>query len=1049
MSFFVTLLIYAVLFVLSDLLSPKPELENAKPAGIGDFSFPTATEQRKVPLLWGTVRIAGPNVVWWGDLQQEAIEEEVKTGLFSSETVTRGFRYHLGIQQALCEGGELPVDELVGVWIEEDQVLSDTGIRAPNISAAGTLYAEGDILDVVGGVGTAARVKVKKTSLIGRIESIKLKSPGNYTTFPGSPASLSGGSGSGASITFESGSVVHEGTFTIDEPDLFGGEEFGSGGVEGRLQFWAGTQLQNVSGYLSQHQKFPPVTGDTPAYRGYCYTAPHTKRVYLGNSTSIKPWKWEVRRTPNPLGLTGGKHRVNTYDANIMNVVFEAMTNTDWGQGIPAADIDSTSFTTVATTLFDEGNGFSMIVDREEDVGDLIRRLEQQADMVIFQNPFTGKWQAKLARDDYDIDLVPQLTVDNVKEVTSYTQSTWEDTKNQVTTPFNQRNDSYKGSYGFAQDGANIRVVGKKTPTEVRHPGVKDAALANALAWRALRTLSQPLIAMTAITDRSLFGVLPGDVLAFTDPDYNAVKLPVRVQAIDYGELLDGEIRMQLVQDVFRASAGSFGDPPGSGWDPPADDLVPFPSDEQLAIEAPRGLNLRDPLTTDPNVAKVFASARRQGVEVTYRLRERHATPPTAPSGAFTVFGQTFQFAFIGELQSQIDDADVYPRATPIVVVPAPDTQGDILNAFPVVNNIPELGTELLSLIFVGDSSGGEFMLVTGASPNGGNVDLDGVYRSILDTGQRVHASGTAVWLLFAGSGMGDDAFVHGDTVDVKLTPRSTSDEVAEADAATIQVQLDSRSLRPYCPSEFDLNGTRLDKTNVDLDGSGSGEDVGVLFENINRRDFRTTDEILALTNDAATLFADYPAEHSSAHSLVAKNGSTDLHVEDIGTAVTGTLRQLDILQGLDEVSLPSSLTFAVRARHTFMSTAYDNLADCQVVSTIASPLVGTHAFGALDTNDVSNSSTPVYEVQAGDENTDHDFTLSTAFTAGDVEYRLDGGAWLQLIAAGMTTGSIPNASLSVGTDIEIRHLSSDSGAQKLLTMTVGASTRGYAVLFT
>ena len=69
------------------------------------------------------------------------------------------------------------------------------------------------------------------------------------------------------------------------------------------------------------------------------------------------------------------------------------------------------------------------------------------------------------------------------------------------------------------------------------------------------------------------------------------------------------------------------------------------------------------------------------------------------------------------------------------------------------------------------------------------------------------------------------------------------------------------------------------------------------------------------------------------------------------------------------------------------------------------------------------------------------------AFTAGAVEYRLNGGAWLTLIAAGLTTGSILGV---VATDtIEVRHLSSDSGALKQLDMDApGAGQDGYAILF-
>ena len=109
MPFWVLLLINVITFLVTELLRPKPNIENAKPAGLGDFNVPTATEGRVVPIIWGRVKMAGPNIVWYGDLIAQPITEKVKTGLFSSDTVTTGFRYKIGLQMALCRG---PVDLL-------------------------------------------------------------------------------------------------------------------------------------------------------------------------------------------------------------------------------------------------------------------------------------------------------------------------------------------------------------------------------------------------------------------------------------------------------------------------------------------------------------------------------------------------------------------------------------------------------------------------------------------------------------------------------------------------------------------------------------------------------------------------------------------------------------------------------------------------------------------------------------------------------------------------------------------------------------------------
>ncbi|KKL46133.1 hypothetical protein LCGC14_2348590, partial [marine sediment metagenome] len=120
-AIFISLFLFVASIIISELLRPKPKIQEAKPAGLGDFQFPTATEGRPVPLLWGRVRIKGANEIWHGDLAQTAITEKVKTGLFSSQRITKGWRYHLGIQFALCRG---PGVVLVKVQIGDEEAFS-------------------------------------------------------------------------------------------------------------------------------------------------------------------------------------------------------------------------------------------------------------------------------------------------------------------------------------------------------------------------------------------------------------------------------------------------------------------------------------------------------------------------------------------------------------------------------------------------------------------------------------------------------------------------------------------------------------------------------------------------------------------------------------------------------------------------------------------------------------------------------------------------------------------------------------------------------------
>lgn len=965
MAIWVTFLIYAALFVLSDLLLPKPDVENAKPAGLGDFGFPTADEERVVPLIWGTVRVRGPNVVWWGDLRQEAITTEQKVGMFRSIDVITGYRYKVGIQQALCRGPDVQLRNVI----------------------------------------------IKKKVVYG------------IDRTPSDPV------------------ITHDQTFTIDEPELFGGDDLGTGGIIGTLRFFAGQNPQTASTYLSGFQQ--TVAGNTPGYIGTCYIAPDVDPVYIGNSaTRVEPWEFDLRRIPDPLSLPAGQEVIEQ-GANPISVLYEIMTNTDWGLGIDPNTIDTrdptlfpSSLRKVAETLSAEDNGFSFLLDRPEEASNLVRRIEEQIDGVLFFNNVSGLWQVNIARDDYTLGSIPELDSTNIVEIKRFTRSSYEGTVNQVRMPFAQRDDNYKKTSALAQDMANVRIQdGVNVSTNIRHPGVVSAVTANDLVWRELTQLAFPLANAEIVVDRSFHDAQPLSVYKLTDADLNVAELPMRVKQIDFGELEDGRITLELVQDVFKAAAGAFSDPPGSGWDPPADDLAAFPSDEQVAIEAPRAFTFRA-TTAGVDDSEVHAWGRRQDPEaVAVRIVERHSSG--TPSGAFADGGDFYGgFALLAELDSALSAGSAFPL-TALLLTASDDSQEDLLAALPsTAGDLGELGRDLLTLLYVD----GEWMLPRSAQASGGDVQLNDVYRGVLDSAMVDHSAGTKVWLVFVGAGISNAGFVPTHNVDVKLLPRSRSDIVAEGDATEIAIApLANRTRRPYPPSELDLNGTRFD-TSTSLEGSGSGEDVGIGLE-FARRDFRIAeggDEIASLGVDAASLFSDFPAANSTTHDVIVvddPDGSpTTLFTQDFAALNTGTLRRLDILEQTGGV-IPTRMRVQLRAKHDYESVNYSAREDLIWDFDVTTELTGSFNYGVLDTSDVSNSFT------VADGSTDHDFTLSTAFTTGDVEYRINGGSWTTLISASSTTGSIPNASISTSDTVEIRHGSTDTGAQKLIVMDVGAST--------
>ena len=68
--------LYVTAFVIGLILvatMPKPQVQ--PPQGLENIKAPTAEEGRAIPVVFGTRLIEGPNVVWYGDISNEAIKK--------------------------------------------------------------------------------------------------------------------------------------------------------------------------------------------------------------------------------------------------------------------------------------------------------------------------------------------------------------------------------------------------------------------------------------------------------------------------------------------------------------------------------------------------------------------------------------------------------------------------------------------------------------------------------------------------------------------------------------------------------------------------------------------------------------------------------------------------------------------------------------------------------------------------------------------------------------------------------------------------------------
>lgn len=473
-----TLALFALSFFVSVLLAPKPDIENARSGKLGDMRWPVADEGSPVPLIFGRVRLRSPNCVWYGDFRTRATKKKVKTGVFSSENVTTGYRYYVGFHLSLGTG---PGVVLKRIWVEK-KVLWQSAV----------------------GVGP-------------------------------SPTQ-----------------------FSISKHGIFGGSKRG-GGFSGTCTFYGGEFTQARNAYLESE-----IGADVPGYVGISHIV--FERPYIGTSPQLKPLSFELERYPDELGLDPGDLEIG-YDLNPMEILYAAMTEEWGGVGEDPANIDTTSWIAAGAILATEGNGMSLLVTAANNAKTVVEEVLRQIDGVLHQDPETGKIMVKLIRDDYIIGNLPIFNESNVHQVRDFSRTSWAETVNQVRTTFTYRDKKYEKAAAFAQDMANINMQGRIRSATVSFPGCTEGSTAVKLATRELSQLSVPLFRAVLDTNRDGTQLRPGSPFVFSWDDYRLSNVVMRVQRFNFGELLKGQIVIDVVQDKFAASNTLYTDPEDTLWD--------------------------------------------------------------------------------------------------------------------------------------------------------------------------------------------------------------------------------------------------------------------------------------------------------------------------------------------------------------------------------------------------------------------------------------------------------------------------------------------------
>lgn len=136
-----TLALFVVSFLLTALLAPKPEIENARPDALNPDNFPRATENAPIPLVLGKVRMNAPNTIWYGNFRSVPIKERIRVSLFKKVTVIVGHDYYIDIDLALAMGPGVAMTKIFvddkEFWTGTTSITAPTAINKSDLSFFG------------------------------------------------------------------------------------------------------------------------------------------------------------------------------------------------------------------------------------------------------------------------------------------------------------------------------------------------------------------------------------------------------------------------------------------------------------------------------------------------------------------------------------------------------------------------------------------------------------------------------------------------------------------------------------------------------------------------------------------------------------------------------------------------------------------------------------------------------------------------------------------------------------------------------------------------
>lgn len=572
--------------------------------------------------------------------------------------------------------------------------------------------------------------------------------------------------------TYPGGAPTGNTTLYIQLYNLFGGAER-EGGVAGKCHVNMGASNQGRDSFLTA-----ALGADIPAFRGLFALV--FKGEVSANNPYIKAWQVTVQRIKkgwNTPVWYPAKAAIGI-DMNPAHIVYQCLTDTEWGMGYPSSIIDTVSFAEAADTLYDEGFGLSLMWNQQSTIQAFIQIVFDHIGGALRINPKTGRYQIKLIRADYSVAALPVFDASNISEMQSFQRAGWGETINELTVAYTDPS-TRKETAITVHDLANVQAQAQVVSQKINYSGINSHDIAQRVAIRDLLARSSPLAKVKFTVNRQAWNLQQADVFVMNWPKLGLSGVVLRVINVSTGTLESGLITIEAAEDVFGLPVSSYGAQQDAGWTDPLSPPAPAP-------------------------ARLFTEATYYDLSTTMSAADLSYVDPD--DGYAVMYAQQFSSAaFDYTLKTRVGAGSFVTADTAAHVAVA------ILDSLPVAEHSTILTSIIgdISAFNLGDYGvvGAEYVRIDAIDDNTGLLTIA---RGVIDTVPQQHAAGSKLFFAEGREAIDPNAYPHGAVIDAKVITATGLGVLEDAAAPIDSVEIVARHNKPYPPARFRLNGDYL-----------------------------------------------------------------------------------------------------------------------------------------------------------------------------------------------------------------------------------------------